>query len=219
MPRRGRRGAGAGLRGRPEPAGPSITEGGWVGSKEIRSSGNGRYSLLKPEMSWFGQDYIPWLLWPVHSTSFTPWFVHFYTPCHVATRDLPLRSSAATLHIVGPNAGLAAVVRVRFVGRPSRPSGRPVRHRGPSRQHVGPVLLGSWRRSLSCRAQCGRSVLVVPPGPGPACQRLASPGGGVIGLGFVSPLIPIRLRVVLALPARRPFLGRFVAARPAAPGP
>ena len=27
-------------------------------------------------------------------------------------------------------------------------------------------------------------------------------GGGVIGLGLVSPLIPIRLRVVLALPAR-----------------
>ena len=39
--RRGRRSAGAGLRGRPKPAGPSITEGGWVGSKEIKSFGNG----------------------------------------------------------------------------------------------------------------------------------------------------------------------------------
>ena len=45
-------------------------------------------------------------------------------------------------------------------------------------------------------------------------------GGGVIALEFVSPLIPIRLRVVLALPARRPGLPRTVrggAARCAAP--
>ena len=39
LPRRGRRGAGAGLRGRPEPAGPSITKGGWVGSKEMGHEG------------------------------------------------------------------------------------------------------------------------------------------------------------------------------------
>ena len=52
-----------------------------------------------------------------------------------------------------------------------RSSGRPIRRCGPSRQQVGPVLLESWWRG---RARCCRLVLVVLPGPGPACQWLAS---------------------------------------------
>ena len=139
--------------------------------------------LLNPEMSWFDQDYIPWPLWLVHSTSFTPWFVQFYIPCHVATRDLPLRSSAATLHVVGPIAGLAAVVRATFSAVRVGPSGRPARRRGPGHRPVGPGLLRSWRRGLPGRARCGRSVLVVPPGPGPACQRLASSAAASSGSG------------------------------------
>ena len=39
LPRRCRLGAGAGLRGRPLPAGLSITKGGWVGSKKIGTHG------------------------------------------------------------------------------------------------------------------------------------------------------------------------------------
>ena len=188
-------------------------------SKEIISSER-QIRTLNPEMSWFDQDYIPWPLWLVHSTSFTPWFVQFYIPCHVATRDLPLRSSAATLHVVGPIAGLAAVVRATFSAVRVGPSGPPSRRRGPGRRPVGPGLLGSWRCSLSGRAHCGSSVLVVLPGPGPACQRFASPAAASSGSGSC------RLSFRFASesfshcrPVGRASLGRFVAARPAAPRP
>ena len=160
---------------------------------------------------------------PLASTLYKFFTPGKYTSTHLATSQLvtclfdpALRLfmlSAQSPASLPSSASAFSAVRVG-------PSGRPVRHRGPSRQHVGPVLLGSWRHSLSGRAQCGCSVLVVPPGPGPACQRLASPGGGVIGLGFVSPHIPNRLRVVLTLPAHRPGLPRKVrggAARCAAP--
>ena len=96
-------------------------------------------------------------------------------------------------------------------------SGRPIRRRGPSSRHVGPVLLGSWWRSLSGP----RTVRQLrPSGLAGSRARLSAAriGGGVIALEFVSPLIPIRLRVVLALPARRPpRTVRGGAARRAAP--
>ena len=189
-------------------------------SKEIMSSER-QIRTLNPEMSWFDQDYIPWPLWLVHSTSFTPWFVQFYIPCHVATRDLPLRSSAATLHVVGPIAGLAAVVRVRFLGRPSRPQ----RPSGTSSWSESPARWPRVARVVAAQPVRPRTVETVrplrPKGLAGSRARLSAAriGGGVVGLEFVSPLIPIRLRVVLALPARRPSLGRFVAARPAGPRP
>ena len=43
--------------------------GGWDQKKWAMK---GALTILKPEMSCFGQVYIPWPLWPVHSTSFTP---------------------------------------------------------------------------------------------------------------------------------------------------
>ena len=50
-------------------------------------------------------------------------------------RTLTLRTSAATLHVVGPVASLApvafSVVRIR-------PDGRSMRRHGPSRRPVGP---------------------------------------------------------------------------------
>ena len=131
----------------------------------------GARTILKPEMSWFGQVYIPWPLWPVHSTSFTPGLVHFYTPCHVATRDLPLRSSAATLHVVGPIAGLAAVVRVRFLGRPSRPQ----RPSGTSSWSESPARWPRVARVVAAQPVRPRTVRPLrPSGPAGSRARLSA---------------------------------------------
>ena len=51
------------------PVRASPRAGGWDQKKWAMK---GALTILKPEMSWFGQVYIPWPLWPVHSTSFTP---------------------------------------------------------------------------------------------------------------------------------------------------
>ena len=51
------------------PVRASLRAGGW---DQKKCAMKGAHTILKPEMSWFGQVYIPWLLWPVHSTSFTP---------------------------------------------------------------------------------------------------------------------------------------------------
>ena len=83
-----RRGAGAGLCCRPEPAGPSITKGRvGVGSKNKIYAIHERVKVpgVESDIRRFGQVYIPWSLWPEHSTSFTPGLVHFYASCHVAT--------------------------------------------------------------------------------------------------------------------------------------
>ena len=128
---------------------------------------------LRSEISRFGRVYIPWSLWPVHSTSFT--LVHFYTPYHVATClfDPALR----LFMLVGPIAGLAAVVRVCSLSRPSqdrRPSDTSLWSESPARQpRVARVVVVRPVRAAHGAAG-GRFVLVVLPGPGPACQRLAS---------------------------------------------
>ena len=114
-------------------------------------------------------------------------------------RNLPLRSSAATLHVVGPSAGLAAVFRVRFLSRPSRLQ--------------RPSDTSSWSESPARRPRVARVVVAQPvwaalrpSGLAGSRAHLSSAriGSGVVGLEFLSPLIPIRLLVVLALPARRP---------------
>ena len=58
----------------------------------------------------------------LHSTAFAPILVHVY-----AHRNVPLRFSAATLHVLGPVDNIAAfsVVRVGPDGRPMRPSRKP----------------------------------------------------------------------------------------------
>ena len=78
------------------------------------------------------------------------------------------------------------------------------------------MLFESWWRGLSGR-RTARPRLC-PSGLSGSRARLSAArvGGGGVRLEFVSPLLPTRLRVVLALPARhgRPSVGRFVTARP-----
>ena len=104
-----------------------------------------------------------WLVRPVHSNGFTPRLVYFYAPCYVATCLFdPARLFTLSGH-VGPDAALAPVVRVCFLGRPVRPDDRPMRpsRRGPSHWHVGPVLL-----EVGCRGL-----------PGPRSVRPLCPSG------------------------------------------
>ena len=122
----------------------------------------------------------------VHSNGFT--VQQIYTEVSTLLRtfprcNLPLRSSAATLHVVGPVADLApssesaiSVVRVRT-------GGRSMHHLGPRRQPVGRAMLGSLRRGLSGP----RSGHPVRPGRVPGCQRLASAVSS-----SCSPLVPSR---------------------------
>ena len=122
----------------------------------------------------------------------------------------PLRSIAATLHVVDPSAGLAAVVQVKF-SQSSKSAPAAVRYVGPVRggeaSPGGPRMVRPLRPSGLARSRARLSAARI--------------GGGVVLLEFVSPLIPIIRFASESFSRCRPVgtLRRFVAALPAGPRP
>ena len=144
-------GAGAGLPGRPEPAGPSITKG-WVSASGIKKQYmqfmKGQVPRVESDIPQFGQVYISWPLWPVPcSTSFRPGLVHFYAPCHVAT-CLPVGDPALRLFM------LSARLPVR-VSLPSSESQRFLSHLSQARRPSDGVVVRVAGSSVPCCLSCG----------------------------------------------------------------
>ena len=130
----GQRGGGAGLRGRPVRASTNLNEGQVGGIKT-------RYKIIQQltkstEISILILYSRP--VRPVHSTCFTPRQVSTLLRT-LPRRNLPLRSSA-TLHVVGPDAGVAPVC---FLGRPSQVRQPPMASESPWSEAPArrPVLL------------------------------------------------------------------------------
>ena len=178
----GRHGGGAGLRGR-SALGPSINElerraGGWD-QNNIRNNSTVDKSTEISILILYSRP-----VRPVHSTCFTPRQVSTLLRT-LPRRNLRLRSSA-TLHVVGPDVGVAPVVRACFLGRPSQVRQPPMASESPWSEAPArrPVLLETW-----CRGLPGpRSIRPFRPSDvagSRAHLSAAHVGGGVVSFKFV----------------------------------